>query len=225
MVDKEHASLTGASLHEPKGIAAAAANRVYLSNGAASGSWTTVPSAAIDAAGTKVFQSQLYHVRDQVSSGTSGASNLTINTWNTRRLNTEVTDEITASIASNQISLVAGTYRVLGHVMSNVEIQSSIGADTVVKNKLRLRNITDGVTLILGLSYQAAHNSFGSGVDITVNPLTTVIKGTFTLSGSKVLELQEWFGFTGNVASLTPGKPASSGEDEVYADLMIWKLS
>ena len=34
-----HASLTGADLHEPKGAAAATANKVYVSDGAASGSW------------------------------------------------------------------------------------------------------------------------------------------------------------------------------------------
>ena len=35
----EHRNLTGASLHEPKGVAAAAANGVYVANGAGSGSW------------------------------------------------------------------------------------------------------------------------------------------------------------------------------------------
>lgn len=34
-----HASLTGANLHEPKGVAAATANKVYVSDGAGSGSW------------------------------------------------------------------------------------------------------------------------------------------------------------------------------------------
>lgn len=36
-----HASLTGANLHEPKGVAAASANTVYVANGAASGAWTS----------------------------------------------------------------------------------------------------------------------------------------------------------------------------------------
>ena len=40
MVD--HASLTGAALHEPKGIDAAAANTVYIADGAGSGSWSTL---------------------------------------------------------------------------------------------------------------------------------------------------------------------------------------
>ncbi len=40
MVD--HASLTGAALHEPKGVASAAAKTVYRADGAGSGAWTTL---------------------------------------------------------------------------------------------------------------------------------------------------------------------------------------
>jgi hypothetical protein len=36
-----HSSLTGADLHEPKGVASAAANQVYVSDGAGSGAWTS----------------------------------------------------------------------------------------------------------------------------------------------------------------------------------------
>ena len=35
-----HSGLTGANLHEPKGVAAATAGKVYIANGAASGAWT-----------------------------------------------------------------------------------------------------------------------------------------------------------------------------------------
>lgn len=38
-----HSALTGADLHEPKGVAAAGAGEVYLSNGAGSGSWVVPP--------------------------------------------------------------------------------------------------------------------------------------------------------------------------------------
>jgi microcystin-dependent protein len=42
MANVAHASLTGASLHEPKGVASAAANTVYAADGAGSGDWTDV---------------------------------------------------------------------------------------------------------------------------------------------------------------------------------------
>lgn len=44
----EHSTLTGASLHEPKGVAAASANTVYTADGAASGAWQKVTSSMIN---------------------------------------------------------------------------------------------------------------------------------------------------------------------------------
>ena len=38
----EHSALTGASLHEPKGVAAAANGEVYIADGAGSGAWTAL---------------------------------------------------------------------------------------------------------------------------------------------------------------------------------------
>lgn len=42
MPNVQHSSLTDPNLHEPKGVAAASANRVYMSNGSGSGAWTLV---------------------------------------------------------------------------------------------------------------------------------------------------------------------------------------
>lgn len=42
MVNIAHAALTGAELHEPKGIATAATGTVYVANGSGSGSWANV---------------------------------------------------------------------------------------------------------------------------------------------------------------------------------------
>lgn len=38
----EHANLTGASLHEPKGVASATTGTLYRANGSGSGAWTTI---------------------------------------------------------------------------------------------------------------------------------------------------------------------------------------
>lgn len=40
MANIEHSALTGSDLHEPKGVATASNNTVYVANGAGSGSWT-----------------------------------------------------------------------------------------------------------------------------------------------------------------------------------------
>ena len=40
MANVNHSTLTGTTLHEPKGVAAAATGKVYVSNGSGSGAWT-----------------------------------------------------------------------------------------------------------------------------------------------------------------------------------------
>jgi hypothetical protein len=47
MANVAHSSLTGASLHEPKGAAAATAGQIYVANGSGSGSWTSVEGLVI----------------------------------------------------------------------------------------------------------------------------------------------------------------------------------
>ena len=51
MVQVQHKNLTGSNLHEPKGIASATANKVYVSNGSGSGSWQVLPEESIDTTG------------------------------------------------------------------------------------------------------------------------------------------------------------------------------
>lgn len=45
-----HANLTGTDLHEPKGAAAAASGTVYVSDGAGSGSWTSLAASKVTVA-------------------------------------------------------------------------------------------------------------------------------------------------------------------------------
>ena|SRR3990167_2273787 len=44
----EHKDITEANLHEPKGVSSAAINKVYVSDGAGSGTWQKVAAAQID---------------------------------------------------------------------------------------------------------------------------------------------------------------------------------
>ena len=53
MADVQHSALTGASLHEPKGVAAASANTVYGADGAGSGSWAKIAVANINTSSVK----------------------------------------------------------------------------------------------------------------------------------------------------------------------------
>lgn len=50
-----HRDLTGADLHEPKGVATAGLGTTYVANGAGSGSWTNVKINQVDSVGTTVI--------------------------------------------------------------------------------------------------------------------------------------------------------------------------
>ena len=47
----QHKDLPDAELHEPKGVAAASANEVYVADGAASGAWSKITADSLDATG------------------------------------------------------------------------------------------------------------------------------------------------------------------------------
>lgn len=51
MANVQHAALTGADLHEPKGAATATIGTVYVSNGSGSGSWSSIEGTAIKSTG------------------------------------------------------------------------------------------------------------------------------------------------------------------------------
>lgn len=144
---------------------------------------------------------QLVHFQDQKANGTHGGASSA--TWNTRTLNTEVSNTISgASLASSQITLPAGSYR----------IWAAAPAYTVSKSRLRLRNITDTTTTLSG------GNSTDEGTNLSQ---TYTLQGRFTIAAQKTFELQHYT--TSAVATFGLGVACSTGESEIYADVMIWK--
>lgn len=114
-------------------------------------------------------------VQDQKSTGTEGGG-FTSGAWRTRDLNTEVTDSgSNASVASNQITLAAGTY----------DVYISCPAYAVGRHAARLQDITNTATL---LSSHAGGISTSTGATGVMS--LSIIEGTITLSGSTVLEIQ-----------------------------------
>ena len=206
MANTEHSVLTGASLHEPKGVAAASASTVYLANGSGSGSWTTVPLAGL-ASTAKAFEAQLLHVREEQTQGTNTSqATIPASTWTTVTFNTSKTNEISgASLASNQVTLPSGTYW--------FEASWFTGTTFDQRGHLRLMNITDNSAIIYGQNVQA--DNYGM--------CFLPIRGRFTLSGSKVIELQVAQN-AGTLTSPVTGAPTGLGT-EVYADMCIWKVA
>ena len=154
-----------------------------------------------------IFESQLLHVRDEKSSGTSGGTAST--GYNTRALNTVKTNEITgASLSSNQITLPTGTYYVIASAPSR---RSN-------NHRIRLRNTTDSSDTLLGSSTRS-----GDG-DATTT--ASIMSGRFTISAQKVFEIQHWFGANGSGTDVNiQGSNVNSGENEVYTDVQIWKVA
>lgn len=189
---------------------------MYVSNGSGSGSWTTVSNDVL-ASAAKAFQAQLFHLQDKQNSGTDGAT-LTASTWNTRVINTSVTNEISsASLASNQITLPAGTYWI-DAIASHYEV-NSVGAITV-QSHIRLRNVTAGTTTLVGIPGGAG---FGSTVvDLGDAQWTMILRGRFTIGGATVFEIQDYP--IGSATHLA-GNSSTTGEQEVYLDACIWKIA
>ncbi|UCV02306.1 hypothetical protein [Dechloromonas denitrificans] len=142
------------------------------------------------------------HVRDEKSVGTLGGSSVV--GMQVRVLNTVAANTIGgASLASNQITLPAGTYRVFARApVNNVE-----------GNKAILYNTTDATNTLIGSS-----NNGISGQNSD-----SVIIGQFTISASKVFELRHWIqtatggnglGDAVNISTLT----------EVYSEVEIIKV-
>lgn len=145
------------------------------------------------------------HVRDEKTANTDGGT-FTQAADQTRVLNTAVTNTITgASLATNQITLPAGTYAIF----------ASAPAHNVDEHRAWLYNTTDAATTILGSSERS-----DGLADITT---TSWVVGLFTIAAQKVFELRHrctntgtttGFGFAVNINSAV----------EVYSSVLIIKL-
>ncbi len=142
------------------------------------------------------------HVQEVQSGG--GSSSAT--SWTARVLNTTVANSITgASLASDQITLPAGTYDI--NAFLTVTSTSGIG------HKFRLYNVTDASSVLTSSTSRGAQ---------PVDRMVPLI-GQFTISGTKVFEIQ---GIASAVQAVAWGGTAGiSGEDNVYANVMITKLA
>lgn len=136
---------------------------------------------------------------DVKAAATEGGT-ATTGSWTARDINTEVFDEGNiVTIAANQFTLAAGTYVI--HAASSFLTAGNV--------KLRLRNVTDGSTTVNGMSTQ---------------PMGLVsLEGAFTIAGSKTFELQYYASFSDATSDL--GKAVNAGEDEVYTQIQLLKLS
>lgn len=137
----------------------------------------------------------LYHIQHK----TIGNGGTTVTgVFTTRPLNYELITEISgASLSSNQITLPFGKYYIEWY---------SYGTSGI--NQTRFRNITDGATEIIGEVDGGAGSSKGYG--------------KFTIYSTKIFELQHWVG--AGLATTGFGADANTGEDNIFADILIWRV-
>jgi hypothetical protein len=144
------------------------------------------------------------HVQDQKSAGTNGGT-FTSGSWQTRTLNTVIKNTISgASLASNQITLPAGSYY----------IEASAPAFKVGLHMTLLYDVTNSATLKRGTS---EFTNSGGGYAQTRSFLRTF----FTLTGEADIEFRHRCQTT--YASSGFGS-ATSFTTEVYADVIIWRV-
>lgn len=101
--------------------------------------------------------------------------------WNTMPLNTEVDPAGIATLSSNQFTLSAGTYEVIGYMAHGGRMSVSDAP------RVRLQNITTGATVLWGQSaYETDESSGGTG--------TTNIIGIVTITAGNSYALQVYGG-------------------------------
>lgn len=138
-------------------------------------------------------------MREEQAQGTD-AGTFTSGAWQKRALNVEAADTgAYASLSANQVTLVAGTYR----------LKASAPAVAAGVHQLRWQNVSDGTTTLVGTVEDAGGEQTRS-----------VVAGRFTIPASKTFELQhrcattrtsDGFGAAGNWTT------------EVYALVELWR--
>ena len=152
--------------------------------------------------GENGFGKNLLHIQHQETAGTNGGS-ATSGSWQTRTLNTSVTNEITgASLSTNQITLPIGDYY----------IEAEASANGVVNHTSKLRNITDTADEIIGMASRAD----------SANQTLSTMSGRFTIAGIKAFEIQTQVN-TSNAGD-GYGDAGNFGVTEIYVDVKIWKV-
>jgi hypothetical protein len=144
------------------------------------------------------------HIRDEKANGTQGGT-FTSGAFRTRDLNTEKTNSITgASLASNQITLPAGSYY----------IEALSYAFRTDGNICQWYNVTDTSSTILGMNSTSGPGDTAPGY--------STLRGYFTIAAQKVFELQHRCQTTASTFGF--GIRNECGQTEVYSDVLIWKV-
>ncbi len=182
-------------------ILMAAGDRFRMDQDSDNTTWLITQEGAASGGGTP----EVIHVQDQKTNGTNGGSSVV--GQQTRTLNTVVTNTITgASLASNQITLPAGTYEISGGA-------PAFNADA---HKIRLYNVTDTAVALVG------SNAYSRSVS-SVQNRSVFNNHRFVLAATKALRIEHYCATANATSGL--GVAVTSGDIEVYTDIRIEKVA
>jgi hypothetical protein len=175
-------------------------DKEYVALDASVGAAVWVETTAAGGAGTSALAILTYEVASNTAGGTNTAA-----TWNALSLNTEQSDpEAIVSVASNQFTPIAGTYRFRGRY------QLGGGVDGA---RYRLYNVTAAAVVEIGDSVYA---------DALTSPATVELNCEFTANGTDAYR-----GDAYTITSVTTnglGRPVNSGDAEVYHMIELEKV-
>lgn len=166
-----------------------------------------------DTGATGSISLSVFHAREEQSQGTGGAAGVNISTGVERRvLNTVKNNDISgASLASNQVSLPAGKYR----MRARASLDLSGSTNFVGHHKAAIYNVTDGAYAIIGHSNDMA----GPGSTIAWGAASQA-EGVVTIAGTKVFEVRSIH----SDSIYAWGSPVGVSQVEVYTEIIIEKI-
>ena len=161
-----------------------------------------------DKQSNKLLYPEVFWCQEQRSNGTAGPTYST-GAWRTVECNTSVLNEITgASLASDQLTLPAGTYDVMTH-MSAPGRTSGPGI-----YHTRFYDTTNTTVLAWGLNDHARPGTY-------TQPAGGSIIGRFTLSAQAVCEFQVYPNSTSTAGQLANGH----ADIEVYTNIFLKRVA
>ena len=183
----------GGGLSVPSGQTATVNGTITVPN-------ATAPTQPVALGQQPLLATAYFHAQEQEPSGVQGGSSVT--GVNVRVLNTVLTNTITgASLASNQITLPAGSYYIRG----------SAPAYLSGGFKTSLYNVTSSSFSLIGTSESSSGEQSRS-----------FFQGIVTISGSTVFQVETFTSASQSGNGL--GTATVQGIVEIYSDIEIWQL-
>lgn len=169
MPNINHSTLTDPFLHEPKGVAAAAVNQVYVSDGAASGAWTNLARAvrttgAADQTITAGVLTILDFDTTEFNTGgytVAGTGRITVPATGTYLITAGVTVEATVSALTSAIFVITVNAEVVAssnfdHTLSAAST-SALNCSTIIS--LTASDVVDCRLIATGVGVPVVRNT------------------------------------------------------------------